>query len=65
MPFEYDRAKSAANKAKHGIDFEEAQALWQDGRAIQVPVTAHEEPSVSGDRPDRRKALDGGGHLSG
>jgi uncharacterized DUF497 family protein len=28
--FEYDPAKSAANKAKHGINFEEAQALWLD-----------------------------------
>jgi uncharacterized DUF497 family protein len=28
--FEFDPAKSAANKAKHGIDFEEAKALWQD-----------------------------------
>jgi len=27
--FEYDEAKSRANKEKHGIDFEEAQALWQ------------------------------------
>ncbi len=27
--FEYDEAKSKANKEKHGIDFEEAQALWQ------------------------------------
>lgn len=30
--FEFDPAKSAANKDKHGIDFEEAQALWADGR---------------------------------
>ena len=29
MEFEYDPAKSAANKAKHGIDFEEAQRLWE------------------------------------
>ena len=28
MPFEFDLIKSAANKAKHGIDFEEAQELW-------------------------------------
>ena len=28
--FEYDEAKSKANKEKHGIDFEEAQALWQN-----------------------------------
>jgi len=28
--FEYDETKSKANKEKHGIDFEEAQALWQN-----------------------------------
>jgi uncharacterized DUF497 family protein len=28
MKFEYDPGKSAENKRKHGIDFEEAQALW-------------------------------------
>lgn len=28
MHFEYDQAKSESNKAKHGIDFDEAQALW-------------------------------------
>ncbi len=31
MQFEFDPAKSVSNKAKHGIDFVEAQALWQDG----------------------------------
>ena len=31
--FEYDEAKSKANKEKHGIDFEEAQALW-DGEYL-------------------------------
>jgi uncharacterized DUF497 family protein len=31
MEFEFDPAKSAANKDKHGIDFVEAQALWRDG----------------------------------
>ena len=30
MKFEYDPTKSAGNKVKHGIDFEEAQALWKD-----------------------------------
>ncbi len=29
MKFEFDPAKSAANKAKHGIDFVDAQALWK------------------------------------
>lgn len=39
--FEFDVAKSRANKAKHGIDFVEAQALWADeGRIGQ---SAHSE----------------------
>ena len=29
MEFEFDPQKSAINKAKHGIDFVEAQALWK------------------------------------
>ena len=29
VEFEFDRQKSAINKAKHGIDFVEAQALWK------------------------------------
>ena len=28
--FEFDPVKSVINKAKHGIDFVEAQALWLD-----------------------------------
>jgi uncharacterized DUF497 family protein len=28
MNFEFDPPKSASNKLKHGIDFEEAQDLW-------------------------------------
>ena len=32
MNFEFDSAKSAANLAKHGIDFEAAKALWRDER---------------------------------
>lgn len=28
--FEYDENKSVINKNKHGIDFEEAKALWCD-----------------------------------
>ncbi len=28
MKFEYDSNKSASNRQKHGIDFEEAQLLW-------------------------------------
>jgi uncharacterized DUF497 family protein len=36
MEFEYDAEKSAANKAKHGIDFDEAQALWDEPRFLAV-----------------------------
>ena len=32
MEFEFDPEKSAANLAKHGIDFETAQALWSENR---------------------------------
>lgn len=34
--FEYDPAKSTANLAKHGIDFETAQTLWDDPNAIET-----------------------------
>lgn len=30
MEFEYDPNKSASNKVKHGIDFEEAKHLWDE-----------------------------------
>ena len=36
--FTFDPAKSAANLEKHGIDFEEAQALWEDRCAIEYAV---------------------------
>lgn len=44
MPFEFDSEKSAANKLKHGIDFREAQVLWEDLDYIEVPVTTTDEP---------------------
>jgi len=34
MTFEYDRAKSRKNLAKHGIDFIEAQKLWQGAMVV-------------------------------
>lgn len=36
MRFEYDPDKSASNKAKHGIDFDAAQALWDDLYRIEI-----------------------------
>jgi len=44
MTFEFDSEKSAANKLKHGIDFREAQALWDDLDYIEIPVTTVDEP---------------------
>ena len=44
MSFEYDPAKSAANEAKHGIDFEEAQALWGDPWLLEAPARTEDEP---------------------
>ncbi|HEY2150203.1 MAG TPA: BrnT family toxin [Vicinamibacterales bacterium] len=44
MRFEFDAAKSAVNKAKHGIDFVEAQALWLDPDRIEGPGRSIDEP---------------------
>lgn len=38
--FEFDPAKSASNAEKHGIDFNEAQALW-DPAPISVVSNQH------------------------
>ncbi|MCD8478440.1 MAG: BrnT family toxin [Sulfurospirillum sp.] len=41
--FEYDEAKSQANKEKHGIDFEEAQALWDNEYSVFKQVEINNE----------------------
>ena len=43
MGFEFDEQKSRANKAKHGIDFVEAQALWADDALVEVPARSGTE----------------------
>jgi len=43
MEFEYDTWKSQANREKHGIDFEEAQELWDDPDAIGFPARSDDE----------------------
>nr|WP_310523456.1 BrnT family toxin [Polymorphobacter sp.] len=40
--FEYDPAKSVVNRSKHGIDFHEAQAIWNDDTALRIE--AHDGP---------------------
>ena len=44
MEFEFDERKSWLNKTKHGIDFAEAQALWDDPELLEVPLTVEGEP---------------------
>jgi len=46
MGFEFDPAKSDANKMKHGIDFIEAQELWDDIDLLEVPAKTTDEPRV-------------------
>lgn len=43
MEFEFDSAKSNRNKKKHGIDFYEAQALWNDSAFIEIPLKTIDE----------------------
>jgi hypothetical protein len=42
--FEFDPKKSKSNLDKHGIDFIEAQAIWQDPDYIEVQAKSVDEP---------------------
>ena len=43
MTFEFDPAKSQSNKIKHGLDFVEAQTLWESERVeIAVKIVSGE-----------------------
>lgn len=43
MKFEFDPRKSAANKRKHGIDFVDAQVLWNDEDLVEVSARTTDE----------------------
>jgi len=43
MEFGYDPTKSEKNKDKHGIDFEEAQALWFDPDSVGFAAKSDDE----------------------
>lgn len=43
MEFEYDQKKSDTNLKKHGLDFTEAQLLWDDPDRLQVPARTQGE----------------------
>jgi uncharacterized protein len=42
--FEFDPKKSESNLEKHGIDFVEAQAIWQDPDFIEIKLKSEDEP---------------------
>jgi uncharacterized DUF497 family protein len=43
IDFEFDSDKSSGNRKKHGIDFIEAQALWDDPDFIEIPAETSDE----------------------
>jgi uncharacterized protein len=42
--FEFDPAKSESNRTKHGVDFVEAQHLWDDPMLLEIPAKTDDEP---------------------
>jgi hypothetical protein len=44
MEFEFDSTKSQGNRKKHGIDFSQVQALWDDSDLIEIPARTSDEP---------------------
>ena len=42
--FEFDAAESESNRTKHGIDFVEAQGLWNDPMLMEIPTKTDDEP---------------------
>jgi len=44
VEFEYDDTKSKKNREKHGIDFEQAKALWDDPDLLEIPAKTEDEP---------------------
>ena len=43
MEFVFDKTKSKINKEKHGIDFTEAQKIWEDENRIFIPAKVSDE----------------------
>ena len=44
MSFEFDLKKSDINKDKHGIDFVEAQEIWNDPDLLEILAKTIDEP---------------------
>ena len=44
VAFEFDNDKSVSNKLKHGIDFIQAQTIWDDPDILEIPTKIIDEP---------------------
>jgi hypothetical protein len=44
ITFEFDETKSQANLLKHGINFFDAQQLWNDPMLLEIPAKTEDEP---------------------
>jgi len=44
LKFEFDENKSQTNLEKHGIDFVDAQRLWDDTDLLEIPAKTMDEP---------------------
>lgn len=42
--FEFDQSKRQANLVKHGIDFIDAQQLWNDPNLLEISAKTIDEP---------------------
>jgi len=42
--FEFDAAKSDSNRTKHGVDFVDAQVLWNAPMLLEIPAKTDDEP---------------------
>jgi len=42
--FEFNAEKSQANRLKHGIDFAQAQQLWDDPYLVEIQARSTDEP---------------------
>ena len=46
MKYELDEQKSQSNRHKHGINFLEAQELWNDPDLLEIPARTSDEPRL-------------------
>jgi uncharacterized DUF497 family protein len=50
LEFEWDPGKAAGNLSKHGVSFGEAEGVFADPLALEMPDPDHSEASSGGSR---------------